>query len=324
MRTPVCVAPGWRGRAEVGTFPVVTHTLLELPARYVPVRPVPLRMQAGLRKFPEGFGNGDADGRIFQKDREFGAYIAAKRTAARPGGRAPRARAWSTDAPGDAKTLRAVLAWCDARARGEVPGYPGCGVEIEALEGSAALADAWDRFAVEVQEDLAVIRLHEDGTHRLICGHVCFPSGWRPERLVGASFDEIHRPVPDFADDPRASTSMTRSMVMRGPYVRFVWTVSADDVLDHHPEDGMRAPIPGAQRLWLRVERQLTVPFAGLGASLFVIRTYRYPLASLSVSQRQDLARAMETMPERVAAYKGLAAGRAHILASLASLASVD
>lgn len=281
------------------------------PARYVPVRPGPLKMQAGLRKFPEDFGNGPADTRMFQRDQEFEAYVAAKQTPARVGGRAPRDRAWVTDAPGDAEILRHVLAWSDARARHDVEGYRA----VPSPDPSApSIAAAWDRFAMQVQEDVAIIRMHDDGTHRLIGAHVCFPSGWRPERLVGASFDEIHRPVPEFADDPRASTSMTRSMVERGPYVRFVWTVSADDVLDHHPEDGVRAPLEEATRLWLRVERQITVPFAEVGGSLFVIRTFRYPVESLTASQRADLTDAVRSMPEAIAAYKGLAAGRRRAL----------
>ena len=281
------------------------------PARYVPVRPGPLKMQAGLRKFPEDFGNGPADTRMFQRDQEFEAYVAAKQTPARAGGRAPRDRAWVTDAPGDAEILRHVLAWSDARARHDVEGYRA----VPSSDPSPpSIAAAWDRFAMQVQEDVAIIRMHDDGTHRLIGAHVCFPSGWRPERLVGASFDEIHRPVPEFADDPRASTSMTRSMVERGPYVRFVWTVSADDVLDHHPEDGVRAPLEGASRLWLRVERQITVPFAEVGGSLFVIRTFLYPVESLTAPQRADLTDAVRSMPETIAAYKGLAAGRRRAL----------
>ncbi len=289
------------------------------PACYVPVRPGPLKMQAGLRKFPEDFGNGAADGYIFQRDLEFETYIAAKGNPARAQGRAPRERAWVTDAPGDREIVREVLAWSDARAKEEVAGYASAATE----DGEQPdIVTAWDHFALQVQEDLAVLRMHGDGTHRLIAAHVCFPSGWRPERLVGASFDEIHRPVPDFADDSRASASMARSMVARGPYVRFVWTVSADDVLDHHPEDGVRAPLEGATNLWLRVERQLTVPFAKVGASLFVIRTFRYPVESLAASQRADLTDAVRAMPETIAAYKGLAAGRATILDHLAALDS--
>ena len=288
-------------------------------ARYFPVRPIPLKMQAGLRRFPEDFGNGEADQFIFQRDLEYEPYVAAKSAPARERGRAPRQRAWVTDAPGDAAILREVLAWSQRRAAAEIEDYAGptggCAVEED-------LAMRWDQFAMHVQEDLAVIRLHEDGTHRLIAGHVCFPSGWRPERLVGASFDEIHRPVPDFAADPRASTSMTRSMVERGPYVRFVWTVSADDVLDHHPEDGRRAALDTAARLWLRVERQLTVPFAQIGASLFVIRTYRYDFESLLAPQRETLRRAIECMPEEVAMYKGLSAGRGRIFEVLDGLAA--
>ena len=297
----------------------MTGSTLPDPARYVPVRPGPLRMQAGLRKFPEDFGNGPADTRIFQRDVEVRRYLADKGRPAQEGGRAPRARAWVTDDPGDREVLDAALVWTADRAAQDIAGFEVRSDVVARLDPLEAL----DALAMHLQEDLAILRLHEDGRHRLVAGHVCFPSGWRPERLVGASFDEIHRPVPEFADDPRASTSMARSMVERGPYVRFVWTVSADDVLDHHPEDGVRSAIPGASQLWLRVERQLTVPFPEVGGSLFVIRTFLYPVESLTGSQRADLGDAMRAMPETIAAYKGLAVGRATILDCLDHLAAV-
>ena len=70
-------------------------------------------------------------------------------------------------------------------------------------------------------------------------------------------------------------------------------------------------------QLWFRVERQLTIPFRTIGGALFVIRTYRYPVTSLTTQQREDVRLAMEQMPERIARYKGLFHGREHVLAML-------
>jgi hypothetical protein len=54
------------------------------------------------------------------------------------------------------------------------------------------------------------------------------------------------------------------------------------------------------------VERQVTVPFRALAASLFLIRTYVYPFESLTEIQRRTLAIALELMPGQIARYKGL------------------
>src|SRR5207247_7582028 len=108
-----------------------------------------------------------------------------------------------------------------------------------ALDASAA-PTGYARLASVLQEDLVVLRRLPDGDSSAIAVHVCAPSGWRPERIHGASFGAIHDPVPAFAKDPRAERAMVDAMVERGPYVRFVWTVTADANLDHHPEEGRR------------------------------------------------------------------------------------
>ena len=48
------------------------------------------------------------------------------------------------------------------------------------------------------------------------------------------------------------------------------------------------------------------MPFPALDASLFLIRTYLYPFASLTPDERQVLARALSALPEDVRRYKGL------------------
>src|SRR5690606_24990275 len=141
-----------------------------------------------------------------------------------------------------------------------------------------------------VQEDFVVVRRRPGGGDEAIAVFVCFPSGWRPESIAGKGFKEIHEPVPDFAERDAAVESMVTTMIERGPYVRFVWTISADDHLDHHPEDGRRSRWSAGGAGWLRVERQVTVPFAQHAAALFLIRTYLYPFASLTAEQRQTLA----------------------------------
>ena len=58
--------------------------------------------------------------------------------------------------------------------------------------------------------------------------------------------------------------------------------------------------------MWLRVERQTTVPLTAANASLFLIRVYHYSLAELSAEQRTITLEALAAMPEEVRAYKAL------------------
>ncbi len=50
----------------------------------------------------------------------------------------------------------------------------------------------------------------------------------------------------------------------------------------------------------------MTVPFPNESGSLFLIRTYVYPLESLSDGERADLGSALSNLSPKVAEYKGL------------------
>lgn len=264
------------------------------PARYFPIDASPYRMKAGLMPFGTDFGNPTVDDQFFQRDREAPRYRAAKRSVS------PNRSGVRVDSDDDERAHRGVLEWIRTTWAAEHP-------EAPLPDAADSRRDDYARIAAHVQEDFAVLCRDASGRERVVAVFVDFPSGWRPERILGATFAEIHGPVPGFADDEAQARSMASSMIDRGPYVRFVWTLSADDALDHHPEEGGRRAWRDAQRAWLRVERQVTVPFAAESATLFLIRTYLYPFEELSARERADLRRAVATMPTDVARYKALA-----------------
>lgn len=261
-------------------------------ARYFPVRPSPFRFQAGLHPFGADFGNGAAERRYFQVDDQRAHYLAEKRVIDRR-----RHRVLARDAA-ELHVMAHVLAWLGARLAVEHPSL--------LSESPATLRAVGER----VQEDLVVIHRGAEGTDAAIGVDVSFPSDWRPDHIVGTDFRFIHGPVPGFADDAAQARAIVTAMIERGPYVRFVWTLKADDRLDHHPA---RGPFPAWSADgdgFLRVERQITVPFPEVAASLFLIRTYLYPFSALTAVERATLDRAVQSMPEPAAAYKGFAAAR--------------
>ena len=314
------------------------------PAFYFPVSPKPLVMEAGFSNLGTdfGFGNGAREGLFFQRDRERERYRQTKEGVARE-------RAWADVGSEEQLTLhKRALAWLvktQARELGEALSAQGQ-LTLERLhaltdlqawaawgaEGAQALHDLYHELALNAQEDLALLALapqapqasqdppREQGERprsALIMGHVTMPSFWAPERIRGASFYEIHLPVPGFPRDERVAERLSAHIASRGPLVRFVWTVANDDRLDHHPQGGREGWREG-QPLWFRVERQLTVPLEGLGA-LFLIRTYLYPFEQLTPEQRDTLREALEVMPEEVARYKGLWAGKEVIIKALST-----
>lgn len=285
---------------------------LSEPARYFPVEAKPFSMRAGLIKFPTDFGNGPADRRLFQVDAGLERALAAKRSARST----PR---YFHCAEGDTEleALDVVRAYVESRLAEEAP------ERLAAANDDPSAIDRWDALGRALQEDLVVMHEGEGGAGKAILLHVSFPSGWHPETLPGADFLRIHAPVPTFPGpdgDPKAasaSQSMIRSMVERGPYVRFVWTVRADDALDHHPTCGGRTDWTPTSCGFLRVERQLTVPFPEARASLFVIRTYIYPFESLGPAEREVMRAAVVQMPDTFKSYKGIPEDSAIVLRAL-------
>jgi hypothetical protein len=99
---------------------------------------------------------------------------------------------------------------------------------------------------------------------------------------------------------------MVRTMVERGPFVRFVWTLTPDARLDRHPDAIGPTNWQRAEGLYLRVERQVTVPLMAANAGLFLIRVYVYPFNELNSEQRARMLAALAAMPEPIRTYKGL------------------
>jgi hypothetical protein len=259
---------------------------------YFPVKAEPLRMQAGLSRFGTDFGNGEADRLFFPRDESSARLVVQKSRvlSAHPG-----RTACAAETQPERAALLAARRWLEQTLSREGHAVRG-GVSLEEL-------------APRIAEDFVVLHAPAGGVDRALFVHVCFPAGWRPEHILGKSFLQIHAPVPAFDGVVRAAASLTEGMVTRGPYVRFVWTISADDFLDHHPEQGGRAAWTAhTPRGFLRVERQVTVPLPKERAAIFIIRTYLYGFEELSALQRATLRRALELMPPEHRRYKRLEA----------------
>lgn len=272
-------------------------------ARYFIVEPTPLRMRPGLFKLGRDFGNGREDELFFQTDAAHALYGEQKRQILSS---YPERLAW-IEQPETERRLQVVGRWMvEQRARETGKEDPAW---LHSFQTSEAKRSEWCELSCAVQEDFAVLDLQEDGSDRLALLSVCFPSGWQPERLLGKSFRHVHAPVVEFEEVAQKSEQLVRAMVERGPYVRFVWTVTADARLDHHPRVAARDPWTQDCAGYLRVERQVSVPFPALRMSLFLIRTYLYPFSELTSAERSTLLAAVQQLSPAIVAYKGLGAG---------------
>lgn len=269
---------------------------MRAPPRYFPVGEAPLRMAPSLARFGTDFGQGAFDQLFFQVDDRYEDYRALK--AAAP----TNARFLSGEDAAAREARLEALSWM---RRTWVREHP----DLSLPEPRMPEADAFDDLAGRIQEDFALLGAGPDGLGRTLLVDVRFPSGWRPERLAEADFSAIHGPVPGFPENERAARAMVRAMVERGPYVRFVWTVSPVPDLDQHPDRlDRRAAWATTSELWLRVERQVTIPLPETRSGLFLIRVHMTPISTYGRSERERLRHALDVMPEEVRRYKGLPA----------------
>ncbi|MEM9493067.1 MAG: heme-dependent oxidative N-demethylase subunit alpha family protein, partial [Myxococcota bacterium] len=202
-------------------------------------------MRARLTRFPVELGNGAVDRQYFQPDDQLERYRQAKRAPSRPGRPRPCDR-WTMHDDTEARraALDAVRDWIVATLDREAPtlgrDLPGPRREF------------WDALGQTVQCDLVVMH-RTAASDAAILMHVSFPSRWRPEAVSGTSFRTIHGPVPGFSEQPAQARSMVATMIERGPYLRFAWSLVADERLDHHPDDSEYTPWTADTPGWLRV-----------------------------------------------------------------------
>lgn len=171
-----------------------------------------------------------------------------------------------------------------------------------------------------VQEDFCLMgRDPEKDVYRLIGASVCFPSRWRLAEKLGLPINEIHIPVPTYAE--RLGTAMNRlfdRLRVEKPVWRMNWGVVDDGALFQpvvRPRPPDAPPITADNAgdwLWLRMERQTLRRLPASRDVLFTIRIYSHPLWQLAQKPRRAtaLAAALRGLDESMQAYKSVAAYR--------------
>lgn len=317
----------------------------EIPAdgaSYFPPASGVYDVKPGLSPLGTDFGNGPADGLLFQHDLAWSHYRAVKELArAERLGKYYQTRGFGPEVAGS--VCRFILERLAAEHPGRFALAVGddgprlrCLSSGETLRfdaemsrvtggGDPAYADPFDALASQVQEDLAVMRRVQD--RDWVCAiHLCCPYRWTAEDKIGLDFVTMHLPVPGMENVRRPG--MVNVMVRKGPLVRFVWELTTDTRLNHHPEpppgvafdQWRRRPFdPERPRLFLRIEREVIWSFPAQEAALFAVRVSFLDGAVIrrNPGQREALAAAIASMGPASLQYKGLAESRDAILAWL-------
>jgi hypothetical protein len=161
------------------------------------------------------------------------------------------------------------------------------------------------------EPDFLLLKVDPAQSVRLVAGVVCFPSSWALEEKIGHPVETIHGVVPGLnnAIGTQIQTFLTR-LKPGVAWLRHNWGLSRSPELNQHPARGLPRLDQAVEleEVWLRVEHQALVALPRTGGVLFGIRIATRPLLEVARDGAgRRLARALRTMPEAVAAYKGLA-----------------
>lgn len=154
-------------------------------------------------------------------------------------------------------------------------------------------------IAKETEEDFLIHRINGEKDY-LSSAHVCFASHWKPEDKIGKSFEEIHQPVPM---NLKNSKKLVYAMIHSGIFERFVWSIVYENKYNFHPRFEHKKFDIKNPKIFLKVERQITVGFSKHDFCLFILRQY---LVEEKDIEKNILAKVIESMSPEQKQYKGL------------------
>lgn len=181
------------------------------------------------------------------------------------------------------------------------------GIDTE-VNGSLHPIDAAGRL---VQEDLVVMERKDRGWV-LTSASVCFPTRWDLRSKLGRTMDEIHEPVPQYAEMVGSVVNRFFDRLQAGRLVwRPNWSLVADPALRLDPpqrRDEMALPSDPGNGLWLRVERQSVRRLVEHpDAVCFAVRVHRWPLAEILENlQGSAFSDELAAIPIDIASYKNI------------------
>jgi len=231
---------------------------------------------------------------------------------------------WLRDSP----ELYSALAAEGVDPLSEMMGFAaGCGVPLPVPGAESALElpvarRLCQRVGTLWEPDFLLLRADAQGSFRLVGGVVCFPSSWAVGEKMGLNVTEIHGVVPQLNSSLDSQIgSFLRRLAPGRLWERENWGLSPDAELNRHPARGLPGLSASAQlaTTWLRVEHQAFASLPGTQALLFAIRLSVHLLGEVAQNPAaaRGLARALATMPQEIARYKGVAHARGSLIAEL-------
>ena len=174
------------------------------------------------------------------------------------------------------------------------------------------------------EPDLLLLRRDASGQFRLVAGAVCFPSAWDLREKLGKTVDAIHADVPTLNATLGARIRTFLDRLQPGQtFERDNWGLAAHGERNAHPDRNLPRLTDDAtlDTTWLRLEHQAFRALPNSGGLLFAIHLTVHPLERVlqAPAARDQLAAQLRSMPEAIAAYKGILPARETLVRQLES-----
>jgi dimethylamine monooxygenase subunit A len=183
---------------------------------------------------------------------------------------------------------------------------------LDPLDRCLRLGGLWEA-------DFLLLKPDDEGVFRLYGGCLCFPSHWDLREKLGLPMADIHAPVPGLNESLGRQIDGFLGRIKPGiSWERANWGLSRTGELNLHPSRQLPRLDAGVtlDDVWFRLEEQSLVALPKSGGILFGIRLVIRPMCEIKADPeaRQGMIRALRTMPEVMADYKGIAPARERLL----------
>lgn len=169
------------------------------------------------------------------------------------------------------------------------------------------------------EADFLLMKPDDEGVFRMVGGCLCFPSHWDLGEKLGLPMTAIHAPVPGLNETLGRQIDGFLQRIKPGiSWERSNWGLSRTSELNLHPSRSLPRldASVSLDEVWFRLEEQSLVALPAAAGILFGIRLVNRPFREIKTdaAARQGMIRALQTMPEPMARYKGIAVARQRLI----------
>lgn len=164
-------------------------------------------------------------------------------------------------------------------------------------------------ICLNFQEDFAVWKSEPQKSKEWISGlHLFAPNHWKPDHVIGKSFQEIHTSIPNMEKISNMGSKIFDLLYSAPiPQERYAWGIVQDLKLNKYPESkSSEIHLNNSSGHYIRLERQVFIPVKPFDIILFTIRTYFIDPRTLETSDKQLLIKNINSMNSDILKYKNL------------------